>query len=196
MTFPQSSRYCFRSLSWNTWTHTFKHTKEEEEFVYYCVHFLPGTQTPVWGISACGWCHEAWRCWRVSNPSTETLSKKYKHAVISTSTTVVPVILLLVQCQWCSTFSDCSTRSSFFMFQSNFLQSHEIFSQFTPTFIHCGIGPLHTGETQRGERRGIWAIGILFIDFWSQKQTLQQKEWTVRQSFLHWICRKGQKTLH
>lgn len=65
------------------------------------------------------------------------------------------------------------------MFQSNFLQSHEVFSQFTPTFIHSGIGPLHTGETQRGERRGIWAIGILLIDFWSQKQTLQQKEWPV-----------------
>lgn len=76
------------------------------------------------------------------------------------------------------------------MLQSNFLQSHEIFSQFTPTFIHCGIGPLHTGETQRRE------AGHLFIDFWSQKQTLQQKEWTVRQSFLHIICRKGQKTLH
>ena len=35
--------------------------------VYVCVGVCvsPDTQIPVWGISACEWCHATWRCWRV-----------------------------------------------------------------------------------------------------------------------------------
>lgn len=30
------------------------------------------------------------------------------------------------------------------MFQANFLQSYEVISQLTATFIHCSVGPLQT----------------------------------------------------
>lgn len=81
ITFPQSSRYCFRSLSWNTQqTHTFtRHfTLDTLSIVCACIWHVcisPGTQTPMWGTSACGWCHGVWQCWRVSDLSTETLKE-------------------------------------------------------------------------------------------------------------------------
>lgn len=50
------------------------------------------------------------------------------------------------------------------MFQSNFLQSHKVISQFTATFIHCSIGPLQTDrETDRWRGRQVREIFIISI---------------------------------